>query len=193
MPDRRQLIFDAATVDAVYVGRFVGSLIHAGQRVAPVATLCMFSYFSLFVHESYARLKELDPQQAQKISLSPEARTVITRSRHSLKLFEDTRRGVNGQLDYFRNEIIPAHRAMFIDGIRLPFLRFLGKDLGISSYDGIPVSTTHVATFALGVEPQALFGKDAGRKLQEIAKEYGQYFAEWGAKLMTKQSHFLRR
>jgi hypothetical protein len=190
MLDRRQLILDAATVDAAYAGRFIGSLGRAGNRIGPVAVFCMFSYFSLFVHESYARLKELDPQLAQQISLSTDAAKVIARSRHSLKLFEDTKRGVNGQLAYFRDEIIPSHREMFIDRIRLPFLRFLGKDLGIYSYDGVPVSSTHAATFALGTEPQALFGNDAGRKQREIAREYGQYFAEWGAKLDQKLLSF---
>src|ERR1700733_9924461 len=96
----------------------------------------MYSYFSLFVHESYARLKEIEPQQAQAILLSADATTVIARSRHTLKLFEDTHRGVDGQLAYFRDKIIPAFRAMFIDGIRIPFLRFAGKDLGIPKYDG---------------------------------------------------------
>jgi hypothetical protein len=86
MIDRRRLILDAATVDAAYAGRFIGSLTRADNRIGPVATFCMFSYFSLFVHESYARLKELDPQLAQRISLSTDAAKVITRSRHSLKL-----------------------------------------------------------------------------------------------------------
>jgi hypothetical protein len=187
MPDRRQLILDSATVDAAYAGRFIGSLASADNRIAPVAAFCMFSYLSLFVHESYRRLKELDPQLAQQISLSPDAAKVIARSRHSMKLFEDTKRGLDGQLAYFRDEIIPAHRAMFIDRVRLPFLKFLGKDLGIYSYESVPVSSTHAATFALGVEPQALFGANAGPKQREIAREYGQYFAAWGAKL-DKQS-----
>lgn len=190
MIDRRRLILDAATVDAAYAGRFIGSLRRADNRISPVAVFCMFSYFSLFVHESYARLKELDPQLAQQISLSTDAAKVIARSRHSLKLFEDTKRGVNGQLEYFRDEIIPSHREMFIDRIRLPFLRFLGKDLGIYSYDGVPVSSTHAATFALGIEPQVLFGTDAGRKQREIAREYGQYFAEWGATLDQQSLSF---
>ncbi|MGB8096644.1 MAG: hypothetical protein WCF17_05770 [Terracidiphilus sp.] len=190
MIDRRHLILDAATVDAAYAGRFIGSLARADSRVGPVATFCMFSYFSLFAHESYERLKELDPPLAQQISLSAAAAKVVARSRHSLKLFEDTKRRVNGQLIYFRDEIIPAHRAMFIDRIRFPFLKFLGNDLGIYSYDGVPVSSTHAATFALGIEPQALFGTDAGRKQREVAREYGQYFAEWGAKLDQQSLSF---
>lgn len=100
MLNRRQLILDAASVDAAYAGRFIGSLVNADERVTPIATFCMVSYFSLFVHESYERLKELDPQRAQTISLSPDAQKVIARSRHSLTLFEDTKRGVSGQLDY---------------------------------------------------------------------------------------------
>jgi hypothetical protein len=79
---------------------------------------------------------------------------------------------------------------MFVDRIRLPFLKFLGKDLGIYRYDGVPVSSTHVATFALGVEPQALFGEGAAQKQRQIATEYGQYFARWGASLDQHSGSF---
>jgi hypothetical protein len=181
MLDRRQLILDAAMVDAAYVGRFVGSLTTADETVALTAIRCMISYFSLFVYESYERLKRLDPQVARQIAVSPNVARAIARSRHSLKLFENTNRRVEGQLAYFRDEIIAAHRGNFIENIRPPFLKRFGNDLGISTYDGMLVSTTHAEAFAFGVDPLISAAKDSGSMFRDNAIEYGQYFACWGA------------
>jgi hypothetical protein len=151
----------------------------------------MFSYLSLFVHESHQRLRRLDPELAEAIAVSPDTRAIVARSRHALKLFEDTSRGLTGQLDYFANEIIPAHRAFFIDGIRFSFLKFLGRDLGIFSYDGVPVSSSHIATFMFGTDPAHSVSPDAGSAIFDISREFGQYSAAWGVTLDEPPTSFL--
>lgn len=191
MLDRRDLILGAILADFAYAGCFVSSFRHANQQVNPTVTLCMFSYLSLFVHESHERLKQLDPALAEAIAVSPETRAIVARSRHALKLFEDTSRGLTGQLDYFANEIIPAHRAYFIDGIRFPFLKFLGRDLGIFSYADVPVSSSHIATFMLGIDPAALVGDGAGSTISGIAREIGEYSTAWGVTLEESATSFL--
>jgi hypothetical protein len=77
--------------------------------------------------------------------MSSSTKDVVARSRHSLKLFDDSRRGVLGQLAYFHNEIEPAHRRKFLWPIPWPW----AMDLGIYKYDGLPISTTHMVTFVI--------------------------------------------
>ncbi len=141
---------------------------------------CMAPYLSLFVHESYRKLKIIDP--ALPSLLSSDAESIVARSRHSLKLFEDNRRGIDGQLAYFREEISTAHSEKFLNNTWLKAARFLETDLGLYSYDGRIISTTHAATFHLGVEPDVLLEEGSGPKLQAIYEEYGRYFRTLGAR-----------
>lgn len=142
---------------------------------------CMVSFLSLFVYESHLRLSGSDPAIAA--ALSNAAQPVIARSRHSLKLFEDTKRGVLGQLHYFRDEIAPAHRKAFLTSGRNLLRRLLETDLGIYVYDQLPISSTHAATFHLGFEPKSLFNPRTGREVQAIAAEYGTYLSIFGVQL----------
>jgi hypothetical protein len=179
-----QLQAHAILRDIEFIGRFVGSLQRrdTSPLVSSVAYFCMFPFMSLFVHESEAKLRLLVPQVSSLMSNS--AKEVVARSRHSLKLFDDTNRGLPGQLAFFRNEIEPAHRRAFLRPIPWPW----AKDLGVYSYDGVPISTTHVATFVIGYEPRRLYTKAMSMEVRSIAVEYGQYFAAMGA---TLDSHAL--
>ncbi|WP_407561240.1 hypothetical protein [Streptomyces sp. 184] len=149
----------------------------------------MTPHLSLFVYESYRKLKAIDPPLPSVFS--SEAEAVVARSRHSLKLFEDTKRGIGGQLSYFRDEVSPAHAKAFLNNTWLPVARFLETDLGFYSYDGKVITTTHAATFHLGVEPDALFQEGAGLHLQAIFQEYGSYLADLGASFEPGRATFV--
>ncbi|MFF0969545.1 hypothetical protein ACWDQO_17490 [Streptomyces sp. NPDC003703] len=166
--------------DAAYVGRFSRDL-GASRASGHGGTImfCLAPYLSLFVHESYSKLKRIDP--ALPALLSADAEAIVARSRHSLKLFEDNRRGIEGQLAYFRDEISPAHADRFLNNTWLKAARFLETDLGLYSYDGRIISTTHAATFHLGFDPAALLKEGSGSNLQSVYEEYGRYFSGLGA------------
>lgn len=179
MPTPDQLQVHAIQRDVKFVGRFVGSLQQPGMPslTSSVAYFCMFPFMSLFVHESQAKLSTIVPQVSSLMSNS--AKEVVARSRHSLKLFDDTKLGLPGQLAYFRNDIEPAHRRAFLRPIPWPW----ATDLGVYNYDEIPISTTHVATFVIGYEPRKLFTKTTSAEIRSIAEEYGHYFAILGVTL----------
>ncbi|MEY9777240.1 hypothetical protein [Arthrobacter sp. MW3 TE3886] len=158
-------------------------------EVAHTVSFCLGSYFSLFMHEGYARLPEVAPHLSAP--LSPLAQSVTARSRHSLKFFEDTLRGIEGQISYFEDEIFPAHAQRFYGNTWLPLARRWEKDLGFYRYAGRLVSTTHAATFGLGLDPKTMFNKNAGPELVRIMTEYGQYFGALAATLDAKASSFL--
>jgi hypothetical protein len=166
--------------DAAWMGKFVADLVDpAHSKFAPIVSFCVMPYSALFVHESYAKLKTTDPALAALVSADFEA--IVARARHSLKLFEDTHRGIDGQLVYFRDEILAAHHDYFIGRVKRLF-RFLARDLGLFSYDSRLISTTHVATFHLGIPPQDLL-KKTGAEVRAFTEQYGRYFGHLGAKL----------
>jgi len=175
--------------DSAYAGCLVRDLNDPKYAsFAGVVSLCMVPYMSLFAHESFRKLQASDP--ALSALLSRDVESIIERSRHSLKLFEDTHRGVEGQLAYFRDEILPVHARHFLGNTWLPLARFLETDLGLFSYDKRIIATTHGATFHMGVEPQALLAK-TGPERRAIYEEYGRVFQRLGARLDADEETFV--
>lgn len=175
--------------DAIYAGSFISDVSNLKfPSFANIISLCMVPYFSLFVHESYRKLHTSDPALAAL--LSSDVETIVARSRHSLKLFEDTHRGVSGQLAYFRDELLPAHSRRFLGNSWLPLVRFLEKDLGLFSYDARLILSTHAAAFYMGIEPEGLFVK-SGQELRGIYEQYGRCFARLGARFGSNSNTFV--
>jgi hypothetical protein len=167
--------------DAAYIGRFAGDVSSPQfASFASVVSLCMVPYVSLFVHESYRKLRTSDPTLASL--LSSDVQVIVARSRHSLKLFEDTHRGVGGQVAYFRDELLPAHTRRFLGNTWLPLARPLEKDLGLFSYAGRLIATTHGTNFHMGIEPDALLAQ-TGEETRATYEAYGRYFAQLGTEL----------
>lgn len=176
--------------DAEYAGRLARDMSERqNSRLTHVLALCLAPYLSLFVHESYRKLQASDPALATL--LASDVQTIVARSRHSLKLFEDTARGIDGQLAYFRDDVFPAHRHRFLGNTWLPFARRWETDLGLFSYDGKLITTTHAATFHLGMEPDALL-KIEGSELEKIYEQYGRYLGHLGAQLDVGEATFLQ-
>jgi hypothetical protein len=155
-------------------------------RMAAIISLCLTPYLSLYVYESYAKLKTIDPTKA--VSLSATVEPIVARSRHSLKLFDDNKRGIAGQLTYFRDEILTPHRIWFRR--KNFFARLFGADLGIFRYNTRIIATTHSLTFNSGVESSVLLSEN-GAIIRRIYEEYGRYFAELGARLGASGNTFI--
>ena len=175
--------------DAVFVGRFIRDLSEPSK--APMYGILPFSiipYFSLFVHEASLKPDHVDP--ATRAELSQDAEEIIARSRHSLKLFEDTHRWIAGQIDYFDDEILAAHSGHFLGNTWLPIARFLETDLGIFGYAGRIISTTHSATFHIGIEPKHLLTA-SGPYLIALFERYGRFFSRLGATLDSGPETFV--
>ncbi|XHM66177.1 hypothetical protein ACE6JH_04945 [Streptomyces nigra] len=176
--------------DAAYVGCLARDLSEPGaEDYGSMIMFCMAPYLSLFVHESHRKLKVIDP--ALPALLSSDVELIIARSRNSLKLFEDNRRGIDGQLAYFRDEITLKHSQRFLNNTWLKLARFLETDLGIYSYDKKIISTTHAATFHLGFDPLISLEDRTGLTLQSVYEEYGAYFHHLGARLDSNSHTFV--
>jgi len=189
---KRAIIRHAITADVQYVARYVGSTRRLGSPLSGVAALWMAPFMALFIHESARRIDLDFPEVAVGISLSDEVRDIVARSRNALKLFEDTKRGIDGQVDFFRNEVVDPHRDRFIGGIRIGLLRGLGRDLGVFSYEGNPIGNTHSAGFFMGINSRLTLDRRRGPvAVRQTAVAYGEYFGELGAELLPGARSFL--
>ncbi|MER7048831.1 hypothetical protein [Streptomyces jumonjinensis] len=167
--------------DANYFGRYFRDLIrHESEPLESASALCMAPYFSLAMHESLQKAKMVDANISA--AFEQDTTTVSARSRHSLKLFEDNKRGIEGQISYFRDEIFAAHSDVFLDGAR-PLALFARGDLSLHGYSGRLVTTSHAAMFHLGFEPRELLTQGFGSHIHAVYEEYGSYFAGLGASL----------
>ncbi|WP_145968866.1 hypothetical protein [Streptomyces hyaluromycini] len=180
MDIRASVIRQGIANDAAWVGRLAADFGDPERaECAGVISLCVMPYIALFVHESYAKLATSDPVLAAHVSTDFKA--IVARARHSLKLFEDTNRGIGGQLDYFRDEIRAAHAGHFTSNAPRTF-RFLETDLGLFSYGSRLISTTHAANFHLGISPRATLAM-TGQEIMAITEQYGRYFGHLGAQV----------
>lgn len=186
---REELVVHAIREDAAFVGRYISAQQRPENQVfASTLAFCMGSYLALFIHEGQRKLQTIDPMLAAE--LSPDAKQVLARSRHGLKFFEDTKRGLDGVRRAFGDEIIPAHRDHFVGSLRWKWLEPLAKDVGVFRYEGRVVSTTHAATFALGLDASAISSDNLGLQMRSRSEEYGQYFGRLGARLDASQTAF---
>lgn len=175
--------------DAAYAGHLASDLANSKHAsFAPIVSLCMVPYLSLFVHESHRKLERVEPTLASM--LSSDVQSIVASSRHSLKLFEDNHRGITGQIAYFRDEILPAHTRRFLGNTWLPLARPFEKDLGLFIYNQKLVASTHGANFFLGIEPNALLAK-SGAEMRSIYEQYGRYFGQLGAQLNSNGQPFV--
>jgi hypothetical protein len=175
--------------DAVYVGRLIRDLTDPKcASFGPVVSICMTPYLSLFAHESYRKRSASDP--ALSALMSSDVEEIITRSRHTLKLFEDNQRWVDGQITYFRDEILPMHTNYFLGKIRFPPARVFMKDLGLFSYDKKLIVNSHGATFYMGIEPEAWFTNTAEAE-RAVYEKYVRIFHHLGARLDSGDATFI--
>src|SRR5262245_22375849 len=126
----RNIARHAISTDVQFASRFIGSLKNTDPDVGPVIIFCMIRYISLFIYESDRALRKVN--SPAHVQLSPGAKSAVTRSRHSLKFFEDTARGIEGQLRFYADEILPAHQEKLLNQTVFPIPRAWQTDLGLS-------------------------------------------------------------
>jgi hypothetical protein len=143
--------------------------------VCSTAAYATYNYLSLFIYESSRHLRARYPDLADELPVPSEEE--LARSRHSTKLFDDTKKGIEGVVDYFENEIATAHTGAFLGNTKFRFLRWLETDLGLYTYDRKVVGTTHGATFGTGVDPNTLVSSGGPRYVGAIATDYGRFFS----------------
>lgn len=168
--------------DADYMGRLFRDFQTVNTAgISSIMPLCVTPYISLVLYE--AKRKPQAVESAVFDGFSAEAEEVCARARHSLKLFEDTQRHIEGQLQFFKHEILNKHSEHFLGNTWLWLARRWEKDLGLFTYEGNLVTTSHAAAFHLGVEAEKLFQDDNGEYMLGIMQQMGRCFGALGARM----------
>jgi hypothetical protein len=129
---------------------------------------CLVSNISLVIHESHRHLIEVDPSLASVLAF--EHANIIEKSRHRIKLFDDTSLGIDGVSKHLSDDILKAHDRRFLPA------RLWKGDLSISMYDDNEIGTSHVRLFNMGTSPRVLW-PGGGRLLRDTWREIGGYLA----------------
>ncbi|MFC9082711.1 hypothetical protein ACFTY7_38070 [Streptomyces sp. NPDC057062] len=186
MPTREEIVSAGVAQDASYMGRLFGALVDPRHKeLTGIASFCMMPFISLVIHEARAKINMVTPSPS--FDFSVEAAEVCARSRNSLKLFEDNRRWVNGQLEFYRNEIIGTHSDYFLGNTWFRLARFLEVDLSLFTYNDILVSTNHSAAFHFGIAPKLLLEEDGGVYVRSITEQMGRCLGALGASIHTDE------
>lgn len=168
--------------DADYIGRLLRDIQNIGRSdLAGVVPLLIAPYYSLVLHEAKRKPKAIDPSVFDKFSTEAEA--VCARARHSLKLLEDTQRPIDEQFNFFE-EIAKKHSALFLGNTWLKFARRWERDLGLFTYEGTLVTTSHAAEFHTGLDVRKFLGNREYRL--RIMREMGECFQMLGARMDTQ-------
>lgn len=169
--------------DMAFARRYIDGIIaRRKSEQTHVLSFSMMRYLSLYVYESHKALTIVAPEVAALLTV--ENADVIERSRHTVKLFDDSNPqiggalGVTGQLD----TIADAHRDYFLDNTWFPPAKVLETDLAVYRYRSRLISTTATMVFHLGLPPELI--KDHGamglalRSLSEGLARYINSFAD---------------
>ncbi|MEQ3551753.1 hypothetical protein WIS52_14865 [Pseudonocardia nematodicida] len=135
-------------------------------------------FLSLFVHESAAKLRSIEGSNF--VELTQEVANIVKESRHSLKYFDDSKKSVAELLAYMDEVVVPAHREKFLGNAWLPWARRFESDLGIYSYNGLPIANTHGISMSMGLTVIEIVG-GVRERVVEVATAQGEYFSRIGA------------
>jgi hypothetical protein len=153
-----------------------GAVDRAGEQQVHVLTLSMMRYLSLYVYESHKALITILPDLAALLAV--DNADVIERSRHTVKLFDDTNPqlgGASGVTSQF-NGIAEAHRDYFLDNTWFPPARVLETDMAAYRYRGRLIATTSTLAFHLGLPAGLISRKDAmGQALLSLSAGLSRY------------------
>lgn len=176
--------------DAAYFGRTVTSSRRksSASPISSIVPMIIAPHIALHIYESERKLRDLAPELLK--GLSEDTKVMVEKSRHSLKMLEDTKRGVEGQTKFFE-EIARAHRTYFRGMVRFSLLQGAATDLGIYRYNGKIIGTTHSLTLDLGLDPRDIAREGLDQIILERSTQYGQYLGALGATMDETQTSFL--
>ena len=158
--------------DMTFLRRLFQGIMDNAER-ASIASMCVFNYVCLLSFEAAKYVAKLPPglivETAELKSAS------IERSRHTVKLFDDKKKGIAGVTGMLEDEVIPGHSKEFLGNTWLPLARPLECDLGIFTYNGRIIGTTHSMQCNLGLSINDVSLSDLGPAILGVAAECSRF------------------
>jgi len=170
-----RLIFN----DVRFARRYIQGVVdRAREQQVHVPAFIMMRYLSLYVHESHKALATVLPELAAQLEV--DNADIIERSRHTVKLFDDSHpqlggaSGVSSRL----GGIGEAHRDYFLDNTWFPPARVLETDMATYRYRGRLIATTSTLAFHLGLAPELISDEKAmGQALLSLSTGLSAYIS----------------
>jgi hypothetical protein len=154
------------------------------QESVGVLIFGLIPYLSLVTVESYNYIEKKFPDYAKEISF--EYKKIISSSRMRVKFFDDTANKVSGSFELL-DWISELHEDWFINshkGYLSSLKKYLQPDLGIFTYNGHIIGSTHTGLFFTGLGKENLSENGEDREeifrdlLYSVAQELGGYLAQ---------------
>lgn len=180
MSKSKQYSRQAIQADADFSVSIIASF--ASLNPSPLAVMSLFPYLALFLFESQ---KTLANHTSVALTLDPDIQELLTASRHSIKLFEDTHRDIAGQRRIMREEILPSHKDYFLNNTWFPPARIFETDLGLYVLNNSLFSSTHAYTYLTGIPPKAIRNGTMSKIAYEASVAYGRAFAALSSPVPT--------
>lgn len=160
------------TADMIFLRRLLQGIIDH-QKHSSIASLCSFNYICLLTYEAARHIAKLPHEIISTTAAitSP----VIAQARHSVKLFDDNKRGLAGVTGIIEDEIIPTHSQEFLGNTWLKWARHLESDLGLFTYQGKLIATTHSIQYNLGMSVANTRVSDLGPAVRDVATECSKF------------------
>jgi hypothetical protein len=162
--------------DMSFARRYIdGLIVRANEEQAHVLSFGMMRYLSLYVHESHKAVTTVSPELAGMLAV--DNADVIERSRHTVKLFDDTGQvggavGVTTQFD----AIAGVHRDYFLDNTWFPPAKILETDMAVYHYRRRLIATTATMAFHLGLPPELIKDRESmGQALLSLSEGLARY------------------
>ena len=141
--------------------------------------LASIDFYSLVIYEATQYVTKHNPTLATQ--LYSEYSDTIKQSRQRMKLFDDKLLGIEGMGKLFINILTPQHQKELSKDHKIPLPKFMWTDIATYSdtHTGIPVGTTHIASFNSGVtDPNKFFSPDTAIGLGEHLGSFLKLFAK---------------
>lgn len=141
--------------------------------------LSCIDFYSLIIYEASQFYLRSNPEISTQ--LESDFSEIIKQSRQRMKLFDDRILGVDGIGRMFINTLTPEHQRELSKDHPFPLPKWMWTDIGIylDEASGIPVGTTHLASFNSGVtNPNDFFSPGVSIGLGQSLGTFLKLFAD---------------
>ena len=141
--------------------------------------LSSIDFYSLIIYEASQFYSRNDPEIS--VRLESDFSEIIKQSRQRMKLFDDKVLGVDGIGRLFINTLTPQHQKELSKDHPFPLPKWMWTDIGVymDEASGIPVGTTHLASFNSGVtNPNDFFSPGVSNGLGQNLGTFLKMFAD---------------
>jgi hypothetical protein len=164
--------------DARFTLSFLQSVMQMDESSRYPFLFASLDFSALITYEAAQFIMKKEPSEASKFK--SDYADIVKQSRQRMKIFDDKLLGVKGVGEVFSNTLVPEHLKKMSEDHIVPLPRWMWSDISlyVDGASGIPISSTHLASFSSGItNPKDLFSGKVAHGLGEHLGRFMAYFA----------------